>query len=819
MQDRFEGCVFQRSLGRELSQICTFFMGRHSLRVHMFMLWAWPSTKIFHQTFESPHCFNTKNGDEDNHLLGRYPNHGMLQGGGDSDKGYSPIFTSKPGFCDKPEKVCLSPDTADSVSRLDSEYGHYDFVIDSREAEEGQVEMHRNEGRSNDYCSGTNEAHRPSVLNLPSCTASKASVSLFATRSDQSFKKVSVLHDNVNSFQSFQAGIELVGKKSRVMQWESNNFATRPDLHADGCLEKRLGSFLPRVEDRRSMVAEGKKSAHQLSRASSSQVCPTVFSQTDGKQVLSYSSGQHDSTLLPVEDGRDNLTDHDQDIQTNMGISNQGGDHDYCRIPSWGSEYRSGLGVQEHNRFLRVETVSTNIQEIKSQCGKTSDRPLCVAPIKSNSKVLLMETRPIQCRGGLSSPKVAPESTTLRFPPFCNHKQGSKENQMGKHRHSNFSSPNMAVPNVVQSTTSHVQKEANTFTSEGESLKRPIRNAAPTSQKSNDASSGLDSYRENLMSKGISSKAANLILSARRAGTNANYSSSWNKWVSWCGGKQIDPFRCDVKWVINFLAGLFEEGYEYSSICSYRSAISAFHEKVEGRNVGEHPEISSLVTGIFNERPPQPRYTFIWDVQTVINYIQENMADNSCLSDKDLTFKLTMLLALTSASRTLGLHHLDIRYMGKVADCVVFAYGKLHKSWRKGQKPPQVTFAKFEENESVCVVSTLNCYLDRTQSWRTSDKKNQLLLSYVKPHGPVQSCTIARWIREFLGMTGVDTSIFKAHSTRAASTSKAKSTGLSEQEILKRGVWNGKTTWQRYYRKDINPELKNAICFQEKVLS
>ena len=50
------------------------------------------------------------------------------------------------------------------------------------------------------------------------------------------------------------------------------------------------------------------------------------------------------------------------------------------------------------------------------------------------------------------------------------------------------------------------------------------------------------------------------------------------------------------------------------------------------------------------------------------------------LSDKYLRYKLTMLLALTSASRVSGLQHLDIRFMVKDANNYIFTFGKLHKA-------------------------------------------------------------------------------------------------------------------------------------------
>ena len=44
-----------------------------------------------------------------------------------------------------------------------------------------------------------------------------------------------------------------------------------------------------------------------------------------------------------------------------------------------------------------------------------------------------------------------------------------------------------------------------------------------------------------------------------------------------------------------------------------------------------------------------------------------------------------------------------------------------------------------------------------------------------------------------------------AHSTRSATASKASTSGVSVIEILERGTWSNKSTWQRFYKKDIIP--------------
>ena len=63
--------------------------------------------------------------------------------------------------------------------------------------------------------------------------------------------------------------------------------------------------------------------------------------------------------------------------------------------------------------------------------------------------------------------------------------------------------------------------------------------------------------------------------------------------------------------------------------------------------------------------------------------------------------------------------------------------------------------------------------------------------------------TVSRWLKEFPRLSGVDNSIFTGHSTRTASASKTNQVGLRLPEILKRGQWTNKTTFETFSNKPI----------------
>ena len=119
----------------------------------------------------------------------------------------------------------------------------------------------------------------------------------------------------------------------------------------------------------------------------------------------------------------------------------------------------------------------------------------------------------------------------------------------------------------------------------------------------------------------------------------------------------------------------------------------------------------------------------------------------------------------------------------------------------------------YPEDRRLCVVTYLNEYIKRTKPLRSSTK---LFLSFVKPHAPVSKNTISRWIKLILSKAGIDTSIFKAHSTRAASTS-AVQRDVDVSVILQSAGWSRASTFARFYNKLVN--RNSDIAFDTAVLA
>ncbi len=249
--------------------------------------------------------------------------------------------------------------------------------------------------------------------------------------------------------------------------------------------------------------------------------------------------------------------------------------------------------------------------------------------------------------------------------------------------------------------------------------------------------------------------------------------------------------------IANFLTECFHDGKGYSTLNTYRSALSVTLGAITEYkgSIGSHPLISRLLKGVYILKTPTPRYSHTWSVGKVTDYLQ-TLDPVRDLSLKSLTLKTVMLCALHSPQRAQTFCALDLAHMSNNNGVVQFDIVQRLKTSRPGKPQLKVNFSP-SEDKAVCPVTTLNEYISRTSPLRLSSTK--LFLSFVKPHKPVSTATIARWIKSVLESSGIDTSVFKAHSVRGAATSHAFHSGMPLADILKLADWSNERTFRKHY--------------------
>ncbi|KAL7290380.1 hypothetical protein TKK_0016072 [Trichogramma kaykai] len=263
----------------------------------------------------------------------------------------------------------------------------------------------------------------------------------------------------------------------------------------------------------------------------------------------------------------------------------------------------------------------------------------------------------------------------------------------------------------------------------------------PLSTSSAAKSCGRDRVRQTFALKGMSKDSIDLMFASITKSSLRQYEGAWKRWFEFCDRKKMET-SINILEAQQFLAEQFNNGASAGTINSYRS-VSAF---IFGEEVAHETSIKRLCKGASKLRPPQPKYDCTW-----------------AISDNGLTIKIPAPIKTSAVGRKQPALHLP-----------------------------------FYVNEKICVARALEHYMARTQEIRV--KETSLFLSFKKPHRAVNPQSISRWIKKTLNLSGIDTEVFSAYSTRHASTSVAKRLGVSLDVIKSTAGWTENSrTFAKFY--------------------
>ena len=216
-----------------------------------------------------------------------------------------------------------------------------------------------------------------------------------------------------------------------------------------------------------------------------------------------------------------------------------------------------------------------------------------------------------------------------------------------------------------------------------------------------------------------------------------------------------------------------------------------------GISFGKHPLVQRFMKGIFNLRPAVPRQFAVWDPDIVLDYLSTLEYD---LPLKDLSEKLVILSCILYWTRTLNCEALNIKDMLLEKGKCTFFIKRPIKTTKPGFHQSPIVFSEYPSNRKICIVTTITHYLEITKDLWTTDR---LIISCTKPRKAVTTSTFSSWCKVILGKAGIDIEKYSLHSTRSASTSKAKIKGLSLSETNKAAGWKETSTFKRFYDKPI----------------
>ena len=296
--------------------------------------------------------------------------------------------------------------------------------------------------------------------------------------------------------------------------------------------------------------------------------------------------------------------------------------------------------------------------------------------------------------------------------------------------------------------------------------------------------------------KGVSESVMEIILKSWRDSTLKQYWSYLKRWIEFCGERETDPVCTNVNSALIFLRKLYDDGISYSGLNTARSALSS----ISPDNIGNHSLVVRFMKGVFHSRPSRPRYTSTWDVSVVLKFLK-TWDPPGKLSLKKLTLKVIMLLALLTGQRGQTLFNILLTDITLSKSCLKIHISSLLKQSRPSFHIQDIELPSFSKDKSLCIVHYMKHYIDRTKKLRSGTK---LFVTSMRPYGDASRDTISRWIKTVLNLAGIDTTVFKSHSTRMASTSKARALHVPIDDILKSGGWSKECTFRKFYNRPIN---------------
>lgn len=255
---------------------------------------------------------------------------------------------------------------------------------------------------------------------------------------------------------------------------------------------------------------------------------------------------------------------------------------------------------------------------------------------------------------------------------------------------------------------------------------------------------------------------------------------------------------------------MFDKGCAYSTINSAKCAIATIVFIPPYTSINKHPLVKKYMSGIYNLNPPKPKLSFVWDVDILFRYF-EQQGDNTSLPFDILTQKLLTLLLLLGAHRLSTIELFSVDYMILNDLSVTFSPTGVLKQSRNGTPVDSFEYRAYTDKR-ICVIDCLKEYLLR-RSERTDPSSGQLIIILRKPFNGASTDTMRRWMKEVFQKTNIVN--FSPHSCRAASTSKAKSLDVNIDEIIKRGCWKNRKNFFKFYDKNIIEFAPDDIEFNK----
>lgn len=302
------------------------------------------------------------------------------------------------------------------------------------------------------------------------------------------------------------------------------------------------------------------------------------------------------------------------------------------------------------------------------------------------------------------------------------------------------------------------------------------------------------------MRQGLTTETIDIMIASLAKNSIKQYDCALKKWWDFCVQNKVDYYVVNIPSILNFFTQLFQAGASYSTLNTVRSALAL----ILGKEFSRDERVLRFLKGVFKGRPMFPKYHTTWNPNLVLDFLSNWYPNESLPLDK-LSKKLVALLALSTAQRVQTLSLIRLSNITANDQNFEIIINDVIKTSAPNRQMPRLVIPLFPHKVQICPGKTLTSYIEATKPFRLFSQTEKLILTTKKPIHNASASTISRWIKNVLEESGVDTTIFTAHSTRHASTSAAGRRGISVDLIKKSAGWSDNSlVFAKFYNRPLH---------------
>ncbi|PVU87336.1 hypothetical protein BB561_006376 [Smittium simulii] len=461
-----------------------------------------------------------------------------------------------------------------------------------------------------------------------------------------------------------------------------------------------------------------------------------------------------------------------------------------------------------------MDNVRSNIHTVKQAILSSRYRSICISEQHKSTNVLQLVfgfqgSRTRRLKTQLESVGKSILLFTLEPDNTSNQKSTPGENNTINYN------PVLEDCNMVPTPTGTIYQSTIASTS-NRSNSRPKKRKVTLHEKQALALDGMENQRRALKNQGLGDYAVDFIVcNERRIRRRTRYNSAQQRFLDWKRSKNLAE-SISAAQIVNYLAEIyFTDKLKPNTIKAYKSAILGL--------VDNPTEITNqrIFTEFFKTLNESSIRSFIkpsFNISPILETFS-NWGTNSEMSIKNLTSKLSWLLAVTGLLRSSNIHRIDDArtYITNGTLHPVIIAPKEKRGEQPVERPCQIAE---HSNQIMCPVMAYREYKFRVAITpcitphinNSSCMVNRLLRQVNRHEKPLSVDSINRYIHSLSGLITrpKDTPIPKA---RAIGATLAAQAGASADDIVNHAFWSNYSIFDSHYRlsRDLKDNLTESI--------